>query len=123
MILALREDFLPDLEGLRRQMPSIMENACGLTRMDGRQARDAILASKPPRGARASAEKVIAFVAASRGRSEGETVGEAELAGLESSRPCSASSAVSSTTNSPRPGADYRRSARGRAAGDRRPSS
>jgi len=28
VILALREDFLPDLEGLRRRMPSIMETAC-----------------------------------------------------------------------------------------------
>jgi hypothetical protein len=83
VILALREDFLPDLEGLRRRMPSIIENRMRLTRMDGRQARDAILASGSRLVAPAVAEKVIAFVAASRGRSEEETVGEVELAGLE----------------------------------------
>jgi tetratricopeptide (TPR) repeat protein len=83
VILALREDFLPDLEGLRRRMPSIMENRMRLTRMDGRQARDAILASGGHLVAPGVAEKVIAFVAASRGRTEGETVGEQELAGLE----------------------------------------
>ena len=83
VILALREDFLPDLEGLRRRMPSIMENRMRLTRMDGRQARDVILASGSHLMAPGVAEKVIAFVAASRGRSEGETVGERELAALE----------------------------------------
>jgi hypothetical protein len=83
VILALREDFLPDLEGLRRRMPSIMENRMRLTRMDGRQARDAILDSGSHLVAPGVAEKVIAFVAASRGRMERETIGEAELAGLE----------------------------------------
>src|SRR6516162_1506766 len=75
VILALREDFLPDLEGLRRRMPSIMENRMRLTRMDGRQARDAILASGSRLVAPGVADKVIAFVAASRGRPEGEAVG------------------------------------------------
>src|SRR6516162_11726205 len=83
VILALREDFLPDLEGLRRRIPSIMDNRMRLTRMDGRQARDVILASGSHLMAPGVAEKVIAFVAASRGRSEGETVGERELAALE----------------------------------------
>ena len=83
VILALREDFLPDFEGLRRQMPSIMENRMRLTRMDGRQARDAILASGGHLMAPGVAEQVIAFVAAGRGRSEGGTIGETELAGLE----------------------------------------
>jgi tetratricopeptide (TPR) repeat protein len=83
LILALREDFLPDLEGLRRRMPLIIENRMRLTRMDGRQARDVILASGSHLVAPGVAEEVIAFVAASRGRTEGETVGEADLAGLE----------------------------------------
>ena len=83
VILALREDFLPDLEGLRRRMPSIIDNRMRLTRMDGRQARDAILASGGHLMAPGVAEKVIAFVAASRGRAEEEPVGETELAGLE----------------------------------------
>jgi hypothetical protein len=83
VVQALREDFLPDLEGLRRRMPSIMDNRMRLTRMNGRQARDAIIASGGHLMAPGVAEKVIAFVAASRGRTEGETVGEQELAALE----------------------------------------
>src|SRR6516165_3224530 len=83
VILALREDFLPDLEGLRRRIPSIMDNRMRLTRMDGRQARDAILSSGGHLMAPGVAEKVIAFVAASRGRAEEEPVGDTELAGLE----------------------------------------
>jgi hypothetical protein len=83
LILALREDFLPDLEGLRRRMPSIMDNRMRLTRMDGRQARDVILAPGSHLVAPGVTEKVIAFVAASRGRPGEETVSDAELAGLE----------------------------------------
>jgi hypothetical protein len=83
LILALREDFLPELEGLRGLMPSIMENRMRLRRMDGRRARDAILASGGHLVAPGVAEKVIAFVAASRGRSGEETVSDAELAGIE----------------------------------------
>jgi hypothetical protein len=67
------------LDGLRRRMPSIMENRMRLTRMDGRQARDAILVSSSHLVAPGVAEKVIGFVAASRGRTEGEAIGEAEL--------------------------------------------
>ena len=54
-----------------------------LTRMNGRQARDAILASGSQLIAPGVAEKVIAFVAASRRRADEEPVGERELAGLE----------------------------------------
>ena len=83
LILALREDFLPDLEGLRRRMPSIMDNRMRLTRMDGRQARDVILVSGGHLVGPRVAEKVIAFVAARRGGSSDETVSDAELVGLE----------------------------------------
>jgi tetratricopeptide (TPR) repeat protein len=83
LVFALREDFLPDLEGLRRRMPSMVENRMRLTRMDGRQARDAILASGSHLVGPGVTEKVIAFVAASRSHSAGEAVDEAELAGLE----------------------------------------
>jgi tetratricopeptide (TPR) repeat protein len=83
LIFALREDFLPELEGLQRRMPSIMENRMRLRRMDGRQARDAILASGAHLVAPGVAEKVIAFVAASRGRSGKEADSHAELETLE----------------------------------------
>ena len=83
VVFALREDFLPDLEGLRRRIPSIIDNRMRLIRMDGRQARDAILASGGHLVAPGVAQKVIAFVSASRGRTEEEPLGETELAGLE----------------------------------------
>src|SRR5262249_9822019 len=51
--------------------------------MNGRQARDAILASGSQLIAPGVAEKVIAFVAASCRRADEEPVGERELAGLE----------------------------------------
>jgi tetratricopeptide (TPR) repeat protein len=83
VILALREDFLPDLEGLRRRMPSIMANRMRLTRMNGRQARDAVLASGGHLMVPGVGEKVIAFVSATHGRAEEAAVGEQELATLE----------------------------------------
>jgi len=64
-------------------MPSIIDNRMRLTRMNGRQARDAILASGGHLMAPGVAEQVIAFVAASRGRAEEEPVDETKLAGLE----------------------------------------
>jgi hypothetical protein len=83
VILALREDFLPEVEGLRRRMPSIMDNRMRLTRMNGGQARDAVLASGGHLMAPGVAKKVIAFVAATRGHAEEEEADETELAGLE----------------------------------------
>jgi tetratricopeptide (TPR) repeat protein len=83
LILALREDFLPDLESLRRRMPSIMDNRMRLTRMDGQQARDVILGSGGRLVAPGVAQKVIAFVAARRGEAPERRVSEAELAGFE----------------------------------------
>jgi len=47
VVLTFREDYLPDFEGLRGLMPSIMHNRMRLTRMNGVQAREAVL--KPTR--------------------------------------------------------------------------
>jgi len=66
VVLSFREDYLPEFEGLREQIRSIMQNRMRLTRMNGQQARDVVL--KP--GARivseAVADQIIRFVAAPR---------------------------------------------------------
>ncbi len=43
IVLSLREDFLPDLEGLRAHIPSVRDNRFRLTRLSGRQAMAIIL--------------------------------------------------------------------------------
>jgi tetratricopeptide (TPR) repeat protein len=42
VLVCLREDYLPHLEGLRRAMPSVTENRMRLTRMNGERALDAV---------------------------------------------------------------------------------
>lgn len=83
IVLSLREDFLPDLEGLRPRMPSIMANRMRLTRMNGGQALDAVLLSGRHLIAEAVAGEVIAYVATGR-RAEGAVPRrEEDLARLE----------------------------------------
>src|SRR5260370_42239810 len=43
VLLCLREDYLPHLENLRQRLPSIAENRMRLTRLDGRQALEAVM--------------------------------------------------------------------------------
>lgn len=43
VLLSLREDYLPHLEGLRSAIPSLMQNRMRLTHMNGRQALEAVL--------------------------------------------------------------------------------
>jgi len=66
VVLSFREDYLPEFEGLREQIRSIMQNRMRLSRMNGEQAREVVL--KP--GARivseAVADQIIRFVAAPR---------------------------------------------------------
>ncbi len=66
ILLALREDYLPDLEDLRIRMPQIGQNRMRLTRMNAQQAYDAI--SKPGRDLVSAdvCSRIVAFVAASR---------------------------------------------------------
>ena len=60
IVLSLREDFLPHLEGLARRMPTVMENRFRLTAMTAEQARDAIVG---PWQGREGAQVVTAAVA------------------------------------------------------------
>jgi WD40 repeat protein len=66
VLFSLREDFLPDLEGLRERIRSIVHNRLRLTRMNG---RDALTVVTVPGGALIEpevAERVIRFVAAEK---------------------------------------------------------
>ena len=63
VLIALREDYLAHLEGLKSDMPSITQNRMRLARMTGKQALDAVL---KPGGALVSgemAESIVRFVA------------------------------------------------------------
>jgi len=74
VVLTLREDFLPELEGLQRQIPSLANNRIRLTRMNGRQARDVILRSGAHLVGAGVADQIIEFVATSRERPQGDGV-------------------------------------------------
>jgi len=66
VLFSLREDFLPDLEGLRERIRSIVHNRLRLARMNG---HDALAVVTAPGGAlieREVAERVIRFVAAEK---------------------------------------------------------
>jgi hypothetical protein len=65
LLLSIREDFLPELEGLRERLPSVALNRLRLQRMNGRAALRVVaraehLIDQPV------AEKVVRFVAAAR---------------------------------------------------------
>ncbi len=62
IVLSLREDFLADLEQVRRHMPSIMGSRVRLTQMDRSQALDAVLLSAEHLISPIVAEEVISFV-------------------------------------------------------------
>ena len=67
LVFSFREDHLPDFEGLRLLMPSVMFNRMRLTRMDAAQARAAILKSGRQLVSEAVAERIIRFVARAHG--------------------------------------------------------
>ncbi|MBV8770970.1 MAG: hypothetical protein JO166_01395, partial [Deltaproteobacteria bacterium] len=59
VLITLREDFLPHLEGLRSTIPSLMQNRMRLTRMNGEQALEAV---RGPGGDLISRQVAIAIV-------------------------------------------------------------
>ena len=69
VILSLREDFLPDLEGLRREMPALVHNRLRLKKLSGTQALDIVQKPAPHLLAPGVAEKIVEFVAGARGGS------------------------------------------------------
>jgi hypothetical protein len=69
VILSLREDFLPDLEGLKQQMPALVHNRLRLKRLTGTQALDIVQKPAPHLLAAGVAERIVEFVAGARGGS------------------------------------------------------
>lgn len=66
VILSLREDFLPDLEGLKGEMRSILHNRMRITRLDGLQALEIVTKPAPHLLAEGVAERIVEFVAGAR---------------------------------------------------------
>lgn len=81
ILLSLREDYLPQLEGLKPLAPSIMENRQRLRQMSGTQALEVLL--KPGAGLVSPevARQIVGFVAKAGGT--GKTLAVEELAELE----------------------------------------
>jgi WD40 repeat protein/TPR repeat protein len=73
VVFALREEYLADLEDLRRLMPSVMANRMRLTRMNRTQAREVILKSGRHLVTDEVAEQLLNYVAANRSRHFGDT--------------------------------------------------
>jgi hypothetical protein len=67
ILLSLREDYLPHLEGLKAAMPSVMQNRQRLTRLTGSQALDAVSMPAPGLVTAEVARAIVAFVS---GRSD-----------------------------------------------------
>ncbi len=79
VVLSLREDFVHKLDGLRKQMPSIMQNRFPLTRMTPSQALEAVL--KPGAGLVTEdvARQIVDFVADAPSSSDGDVEVEPAL--------------------------------------------
>jgi len=78
VILSLREDFLPDLEGLKNEMRSLMHNRMRVRRLTGTQALEIVTRPAPQLLAEGVAERVVEFVAGARGGSA-ERMAELEV--------------------------------------------
>jgi len=63
LLLSLREDFLADLEGLRRSMPSIIQSRLRLRPLNGDQARRVVSAARGALVPEDVADQVVRFVA------------------------------------------------------------
>jgi len=69
VVLSLREDFLPDLEGLKHEMRSILHSRMRVKRLNGTQALEIVTRPAPQLLAEGVAERVVEFVAGARGGS------------------------------------------------------
>jgi len=69
VILSLREDFLPDLEGLKNEIRSLMHSRMRIRRLTGTQALEIVTRPAPHLLAEGVAERVVEFVAGGRGGS------------------------------------------------------
>jgi WD40 repeat protein len=72
VILSFREDFLPSLEGWKRDLPSIARNRFRLLPMSQRRAFDAIHETAPHLVDKKLADDIVRFVAAAREGTDGQ---------------------------------------------------
>lgn len=89
VVISLREDFLAHLEGLKRRMPSVMENRMRLTRMDREQALQAVIGPGREIVDEPVAREIVAFVAgkARDGHSTASANGDDESVALSGVEP------------------------------------
>lgn len=73
LLLSVREDLLPELEGLRERMPSIVLNRLRLQRMNGSAALQAVAQAKHLIDSHV-AERIVRFVAADHSRAPLDTL-------------------------------------------------
>jgi WD40 repeat protein len=78
VVLTLREDFLPELEGLKRSMRSIMQSRMRVCRLTGLQALEIVQKPAPHLLAEGVAERIVEFVSGARGGSP-ERLAEIEV--------------------------------------------
>lgn len=78
IVLSLREDFLPNLEGLKQGMRAIMKGRMRVQRLNGLQALEIVRRPAPQLLAEGVAERIVEFVAGVRGGSS-ERMLEMEL--------------------------------------------
>jgi hypothetical protein len=73
VVLTFREDFLPAIEGWKRDIPSLLRNRLRLLPMSGAQAFDAVNKTAPKLAPEKIAKRIVSFVAAA-----GETAESSE---------------------------------------------
>ncbi len=78
VILTLREDFLPDLEGLKRELPALVHSRLRLQRLSGAQAVEIVTRPAPRLLAEGVAERIVEFVAGGGGE-DGARLAEREV--------------------------------------------
>ena len=78
IVLSLREDFLPNLEGLKQEMRSVMRGRMRVQRLNGLQALEIVQRPAPHLLAEGVAERIVEFVAGARGGSA-ERLAELEV--------------------------------------------
>jgi WD40 repeat protein len=71
VLLSFREDFLPQMEGWKRDIPSILRNRLRLLPMSGEQAFEAVNKTAPHLAPEAVAWRIVAFAAAAGDAPEG----------------------------------------------------
>lgn len=69
VVFSLREDFLPELESLKQEMRSILQNRMRVRRLNGTQALEIVTRPAPALLADGVKERIVEFVAGARGGS------------------------------------------------------